>query len=257
MIHVYFSLFGVIFERNVNFPKRKKTNNEDETPIKVKSTSQEKINFSDEIEEEENVYTPTTDIELKAKRFEEELKSIGIYDIPNASDLPPTYGINDDVEIITDEFEKEQQDMIERRRYHVSNEVQLLEPKLQRFVHLYLTGQYNQTQLAQLLEVHKNTINSWLKREDVNIAIKEYQAMEHEMIDVQIKAMRMKAIEKMNELMDSPIDGIAFQACKDILDRTGHKAKNEIKVDKTVKTIEMQLNDLAENLITDVDFTEL
>ena len=138
---------------------------------------------------------------------------------------------------------------------NVSNEVQLLEPKLQRFVHLYLTGQYNQTQLAQLLEVHKNTINSWLKREDVNIAIKEYQAMEHEMIDAQIKAMRMKAIEKMNELMDSPIDGIAFQACKDILDRTGHKAKNEIKVDKTVKTIEMQLNDLAENLITDVDFT--
>lgn len=139
----------------------------------------------------------------------------------------------------------------------MSNEVQMLEPKLQRFVHLYLTGQYNQTQLAQLLEVHKNTINSWLKREDVNIAIKEYQAMEHEMIDVQIKAMRIKAIEKMNELMDSPIDGIAFQACKDILDRTGHKAKNEIKVDKTVKTIEMQLNDLAENLITDVEFTEV
>jgi hypothetical protein len=139
----------------------------------------------------------------------------------------------------------------------VSNEVQLLEPKLQRFVHLYLTGQYNQTQLAQLLEVHKNTINSWLKREDVNLAIKEYQAMEHEMIDVQIKAMRMKAIEKMNDLMDSPIDGIAFQACKDILDRTGHKAKNKIKIDKTVKTIEMQLNDLANEIITDVEFNEV
>lgn len=117
MIHVYFSLFGVIFDLNVNFPKRKKPNNEDKTPINVNNTSQEKINFSDEIEEEEeNVYTPPTDIELQAKRFEEELKSIGIYDIPNASDLPPTYGINDDVEIITDEFEKEQQDMIERRR---------------------------------------------------------------------------------------------------------------------------------------------
>lgn len=116
MIHVYFNLFGVILDLNVNFPKRKKPNNVDETPINVNSTSQEKINFSDEIEEEENVYTPPTDIELQAKRFEEELKSIGIYDIPNASDLPPTYGINDDVEIITDEFEKEQQDMIERRR---------------------------------------------------------------------------------------------------------------------------------------------
>lgn len=135
----------------------------------------------------------------------------------------------------------------------MENEVQLLEPKLQRFVHLYLTGQYNQTQIAQLLEVHINTVNKWLKREDVNMAIKEYQSMEHEMYDVQIKAMRMKAVQKMNDLMDSPIDGIAFQACKDILDRTGHKAKNEIKIDKTVKTIEMQLKDLADTLI-DVDY---
>ena len=139
----------------------------------------------------------------------------------------------------------------------MSNDLQLLEPKLQRFVHLYLTGQYNQTQIAQILEVHKNTINQWLKREDVGLAIKEYQQMEHEMYDVQIKAMRMKAIQKMNDLMDSPIDGIAFQACKDILDRTGHKAKNEIKVDKTVKTIEVQLNELADSLINDVDFEVL
>ena len=139
----------------------------------------------------------------------------------------------------------------------MSTEVQLLEPKLQRFVHLYLTGQYNQTQIAQILEVHKNTINQWLKREDVGLAIKEYQQLEHEMYDVQIKAMRMKAIQKMNDLMDSPIDGIAFQACKDILDRTGHKAKNEIKVDKTVKTIEVQLSELADSLINDVDFEVL
>lgn len=137
----------------------------------------------------------------------------------------------------------------------MSNDIVQLEPKLQRFVHLYLTGQYNNRQLAQLLEVHENTINIWLKRDDVNTSIKEYQAMEHEMIDVQIKAMRMKAIQKMNDLMDSPIDGIAFQACKDILDRTGHKAKNEIKVDKTVKTIEMQLRDLADDII-DVDFID-
>lgn len=116
MIHVYFSLFGVIFDLNVNFPKRKKPNNEDKTPINVDSTSQEKINFSDEIEEEEVNHVEPTVIELQAKRFEEELKHMGIYDIPNASDIPPTFEIQDDVEIITNEFEKEQQDMIERRR---------------------------------------------------------------------------------------------------------------------------------------------
>lgn len=137
----------------------------------------------------------------------------------------------------------------------MSNEVtQLLEPKLQRFVHLYLTGQYNQTQIAQLLDVHINTINAWLKRDDVSMQIKEYQQAEHELVDAQIKAMRSKAIHKMNDLMDSPIDGIAFQACKDILDRTGHKAKNEIKVDKTVKTIEVQLQELASSVFEDVDF---
>ena len=41
---------------------------------------------------------------------------MGINDIPNASDITLTYEIQDDVEIITNEFEKEQQDMIERRR---------------------------------------------------------------------------------------------------------------------------------------------
>ena len=42
----------------------------------------------------------------------------------------------------------------------MSNDIVQLEPKLQRFVHLYLTGQYNNRQLAQLLEVHENTINT-------------------------------------------------------------------------------------------------
>lgn len=115
MIELHLKIFGLTVDLEIKLPNRT-PKNDNQTPINVESTSQEKINFSDEIEEEENVYTPPTDIELQAKRFEEELKSIGIYDIPNASDLPPTYGINDDVEIITDEFEKEQQDMIERRR---------------------------------------------------------------------------------------------------------------------------------------------
>lgn len=116
MIQLYLNIFGLIVDLNVAIPKRRKPKNVDETPIDVKSNTQEKINFSDEIEEEEETYALPTSIELQAKRFEEELKTLGIYDIPNASDIPPTYEIQDDVEIITNEFEKEQQDMIERRR---------------------------------------------------------------------------------------------------------------------------------------------
>ena len=109
MIQLYLNIFGLIVDLNVAIPKRRK-------PINDNINTQEKINFSDEMEEEEVNYVEPTVIELQAKRFEEELKHMGIYDIPNASDIPPTFEIQDDVEIITNEFEKEQQDMIERRR---------------------------------------------------------------------------------------------------------------------------------------------
>ena len=43
-----------------------------------------------------------------------------------------------------------------------------LSPKMQRFIHLYSTGQYSLSKLATLLEVHPNTLSKWLKRTDVN-----------------------------------------------------------------------------------------
>lgn len=116
MIQLYLNIFGLIVDLNIAIPKRKTPKNVDKTPINDNINTQEKINFSDEIEEEEVNHVEPTVIELQAKRFEEELKHMGIYDIPNASDIPPTFEIQDDVEIITNEFEKEQQDMIERRR---------------------------------------------------------------------------------------------------------------------------------------------
>lgn len=140
----------------------------------------------------------------------------------------------------------------------MSNDITVLDPKQQRFIHLYLTGAYTNTQLAQLLDIHTNTVYTWLKRDDVQNIIEELQREEHKMVEARLKSMRNKALEKMNDLMDSPIDGIAFQACKDVLDRTGHKAQQNIKVEKTVKTIEMQLNELADEMIVeDVNFTEV
>lgn len=51
-----------------------------------------------------------------ANQFQAELKSSQIYDIPDYSDIPPRYNISDDVEIITDSFEKEVEDIMEGRR---------------------------------------------------------------------------------------------------------------------------------------------
>lgn len=135
--------------------------------------------------------------------------------------------------------------------------ISTLQPKMQRFVHLYTTGQYSQAKLAQLLDVHINTIGKWLKRKDVQDAIFELQDTTHFMVAFQLKNLSTKATDKLRELMDSPIDGVALQAVKDVLDRAGHKQKTEIKVDKTVTTIEQKLANLIDSTILDAELVEV
>lgn len=133
------------------------------------------------------------------------------------------------------------------------NKISVLPPKMQRFIHLYMTGQYTINKLAQLLEVHPNTLHKWMKREDVKEIITDMQSETHDIVAIQLKALTLKAVGKLGALTDSPIDGVALQAVKDILDRSGHKPKNEIKVDKTVTTIEQRFKELVDNTI-DVDY---
>lgn len=131
-----------------------------------------------------------------------------------------------------------------------------LQPKMQRFIQLYMTGQYSMTKVASLLDVHVNTAYGWLKREDVQLALKESQESIHFQVDAELKALTMKATRKLMELVDSPIDAVSLQAVKDVLDRGGHKAKQEIKVDKTITTIEEKMKSLIESTI-DAEFEEV
>ena len=50
-----------------------------------------------------------------------------------------------------------------------------LDYKQQRFVHLYLTGNYKNTELAELFEVHPNTITLWLRKPAIKKAIETLQ----------------------------------------------------------------------------------
>ena len=66
----------------------------------------------------------------------------------------------------------------------------------------------------------------------------------------------------MDDLLDSPIDQVRYNASKDILDRTGHKPMQSIKVDKTVTNIEQQLRNLSafsadDDNIVDVDVDDI
>ena len=131
------------------------------------------------------------------------------------------------------------------------NAILSLPPKQQRFIHLYMTGQYTLQKLSQLLEVHPNTLSNWLRRKDVKAIIADMQVDTHQIVGVQLKAMSSKAVGRLQDLMDSPIDGVALQAVKDVLDRGGHKPKQEITVDKRVVTFEEKLSNLIESTIDD------
>ncbi len=128
--------------------------------------------------------------------------------------------------------------------------------KAQRFIHLYMTGQYSLSKLAQLLEVHPNTLHNWLRRRDVQEVIQEMQKSTHDMVSTKLKALTVQAINRLAELTNSPIDGVALQAVKDILDRAGHKQKTEIKVDKTVTTVEEKMQKLINNTLDEEEIIE-
>jgi predicted DNA-binding protein YlxM (UPF0122 family) len=129
-----------------------------------------------------------------------------------------------------------------------------LSTKQQRFIHMYITGQYEIKKIAQLLEIHPNTCFNWLKRKDVKLVVESMQLATQDVVSAQLKAMTLKAAGKLNALIDSPIDGVALQAVKDVLDRSGHKAKQEIKVDKTVTTVEQKLASLIDSTIVEAEY---
>lgn len=132
-----------------------------------------------------------------------------------------------------------------------------LTPQQQRFIQLYMTGNYTIAKIASLIEIHPNTASRWLKKPEIKDALAEAQQEIHQQVGYQIKSMTVKATQRLSDLMDSPIDGVALQAVKDVLDRGGHKAKNEIKVDKTIVTVEQKMKDLMKDIIIDVEGFEI
>lgn len=122
-------------------------------------------------------------------------------------------------------------------------------PKQQRFIHLYASGNYTNQELAEILDVHVNTISKWANTPAIRTEVENMLSDTHKHVEIRTKAAATQALDKMVELLESPIDGVALQAAKDLLDRAGHKAKQEIKIDKTVVTYEQKLADLINNTI--------
>jgi predicted DNA-binding protein YlxM (UPF0122 family) len=134
--------------------------------------------------------------------------------------------------------------------------IKLLKPKQQRFVHMYLSGKYKTTEIIDILQVSPVTVHNWLKNPQIKSIIDEYQQAEMEIVQHNLKALTMKALNKMNDLLESPVDGIAFQAAKDLLDRTGFKPSTKQDVKVEIYNYEQQIKQLVGDDIELLEDTE-
>lgn len=132
-----------------------------------------------------------------------------------------------------------------------------LTPAKIRMIMLYLTGQYTQKKIGQIVGVSTTTIQNWLLDSNVQLVIKEIQSREFVKINNDLNALKNKAVSTLYELLDSTMDTVRYQAAKDILDRGGHKPQQSIKVDKTVTTREEQLKSLINATISDEDVIDI
>lgn len=136
-------------------------------------------------------------------------------------------------------------------------DITVLTPKQQRFFTLYISGRYTNMEIAELLGVHHNTITNWLSKEEVSGMIDAYQKKEYEHNHQRLKALSNEAIKTMAELLDSPIDGIRYQASKDILDRTNFKPVDKKEVKTEVFNYEQTMQKMIDATVTEEDVIEL
>lgn len=167
------------------------------------------------------------------------------------------------VEVRIEKAEEEFNALMER----ASDELQVIEKEKnylgkypvakQRLVSLYVSGNYTISQIAKILKVNPSTINRWLRDEEIQNIIQKYQKEEDVVIGNSLRALRMKAMNTMNELMDSQNDLVALNAAKDILDRTGHGATQKQEVNVNV-SYEERLKQLIEGVeIIDVKESDI
>jgi transposase-like protein len=190
--------------------------------------------------------------EKKAKQYvREEMLTI------TPSDLP----LEEQIAVAKKEFDK----IIEQEEKNIKREEAEFpmigqKPALQRrLIHLSLSGNYTQRQIAHMLGIAESTVWKWLREPQVREAIDKYQHEEDMIVNSALKALRMKAIQKASELMDADNEMVQSIMVRDVLDRTGHKAVEKKEVTHNItyeQRIQMLLNgDDEDKSIENVEYS--
>lgn len=135
--------------------------------------------------------------------------------------------------------------------------VKSITPAKMHLINLYLSGCYSIKNISAQIGVSYETARKWLLDDAVQEIISIIQGKQLKLVQSDLNNLRSKAVKKMEDLLDSNMDNVAFQAARDILDRTGMKSEQKISVNKTVTTLEQQMKDLADFTISEEDIIDI
>ena len=87
-----------------------------------------------------------------------------------------------------------------------------------------LEGKLQQKEIAKEIGVSEQTIINWKKDE-------RFKELKFKMERESIQGLVVDAINTLHELLSSESDTVRFYASRDILDRAGHKQRDEHKIE--------------------------
>lgn len=126
-----------------------------------------------------------------------------------------------------------------------------ISPVKMRVLYLWASGGVRDyVTLGALCDVSPQTISKWLRSDELQTILIKLQAKDTEIINSGLNAMRLKALERLDQLLDASSEKVRLDAVKDVLDRTGHSAEKKVRKDVNF-SYEKQLLELGEEIKTE------
>lgn len=136
------------------------------------------------------------------------------------------------------------------------NDLPQFPPDVQRAVHMWMSGSYRIKEIASITGRSAAYIRSVLKHPEVKEYIQTFQKEEDDLVKQAMNALRMKALYKLNDLLDSDDDNVAAGVAKDILNRTGFAPVVKKDVSITHKSFEEKMADLDKSIDAEYSIVE-
>jgi DNA-binding XRE family transcriptional regulator len=106
----------------------------------------------------------------------------------------------------------------------------VLNPKQKKCIEMMMEGSFTQKQMAEALKVSENTICNWKKNDEF---MNEYNTA----LKSNINQVAAKAFSTQMKLLNARSEMVRYMVSKDILDRAGFKATENINLNGTQQVI--------------------